>query len=178
VLQDTGFEHLVVAVADGTATISGVVPFEEAAGGFFTYSAPLRDALLDIEGIEKVIPHLQLRGDEASLRSQLTALIDATPIVFASNSADLDEAATAALDQAADIIIAHPGLRVLIAGHADTVGATVPNEELAAARGAVVLQYLVGRGVPVTRMQVVSYGELFPGQDEGIDRRVEFEVAP
>ena len=47
-------------------------------------------------------------------------------------------------------------------------------------RGQAVLGYLISRGVAVTRLQAVSYGELFPeaGTDLGISRRIEFEVAP
>jgi outer membrane protein OmpA-like peptidoglycan-associated protein len=177
-LADTGFEQLTVAVVDGVATISGVAPFDELADGFFAYSAPVRDALLEIEGIDSVATRLQLRGDEGSLRAELRSLTEASPIIFGSGSAELDDEAAAALDQAAEIIIAHPGLRVLIAGHTDSAGGAAQNEQLAAARGGAVLQYLLSKGVPATRLQAVSYGELFPGQDQALNRRIEFEVAP
>lgn len=177
-LTDTGFEQLTVAVVDGVATISGVAPFDELAEGFFAYSAPVRDALLEIEGIDSVATRLQLRGDEGSLRTELKSLTEASPIIFGSGSAELDDEAAAALDEAAEIIIAHPGLRVLIAGHTDSAGGAAQNEQLAAARGGAVLQYLLSKGVPATRLQAVSYGELFPGQDQALNRRIEFEVAP
>jgi outer membrane protein OmpA-like peptidoglycan-associated protein len=174
----TGDDHLTVTVADGVATISGVAPFDALTGGFFAYSAPARFALLEIEGIDSVATRLQLRGDEGSLRAELKPLTETSPIIFASGSAALDDDAAAVLDQAAEIIIAHPGLRVLIAGHTDSAGGAAQNEQLAAGRGAAVLGYLLSKGVPATRLQAVSYGELFPGQDQALNRRIEFEVAP
>jgi outer membrane protein OmpA-like peptidoglycan-associated protein len=73
-----------------------------------------------------------------------------------------------------------PGLRVLIAGHTDASGSNQLNEALAAQRAGSVLGYLVQQGVPITRLQVVSYGELFPDSESpaALNRRIEFEVAP
>jgi outer membrane protein OmpA-like peptidoglycan-associated protein len=176
----TGLEHLNVSVADGVATITGVVTVEAVENGVFASIAPLREALSAINGIDTTVTRVQLRGDEAALRGELKALIDEAPIIFESGSPDLDEVSIATLDRAADIIMSFPGLRVLIAGHTDAAGATEQNEALAAARGQVVLGYLLSRGVPITRLQVVSYGELFPeaGAEQSLNRRIEFEVAP
>ena len=146
----------------------------------FAAVAPLTDALEAAEGIDQVVTNLQLRGDEASLRAELRNLTDANPIIFASASAELDAQSAATLDEAAVIILSYPGLRVLIAGHTDAAGSLEQNEALAAARGQAVLGYLISLGVPVTRLQVVSYGELFPGEgvNQSLNRRIEFEVAP
>ncbi|MDJ0962549.1 MAG: OmpA family protein [Acidimicrobiia bacterium] len=175
-----GFNNLKVSVVDGVATISGVVPVDVVGTGIFNAIEPLRSSLDGIAGIDSVVTRVQLRGDEASLRSELKELIDESPIIFASASSELNANATATLDVAAEIINAYPGLRVLIAGHADPSGAAEQNEALAAARGQAVLGYLISRGVAVTRIQAVSYGELFPeaGSDLGVSRRIEFEVAP
>jgi outer membrane protein OmpA-like peptidoglycan-associated protein len=176
----SGFNNLSVSVLDGVATISGVVPVDAVGTGVFAAIEPLRSSLSAIAGIDNVVTRVQLRGDEASLRTELRELIDESPIIFASNSSELDAATAATLDAAADIINTYPGLRVLIAGHADPSGAAAQNEALAAARGQAVLGYLISRGVAVTRLQAVSYGELFPegGTDLGTSRRIEFEVAP
>ena len=176
---ETGFEHLNVTVQDGVATVTGVVSVDSVTNGVFGSIAPLEDALSNIEGIDAIVTRVQLRGDEAALRADLKALISDTPIIFGSGSPDLDVASSATLDRAAEIIMSYPGLRVLIAGHTDAAGGTAQNEALATARGQVVLGYLISRGVPVTRLQVVSYGELFPeGSDQSLNRRIEFEVAP
>jgi len=176
----TGLDHLNVSVVDGVATITGVVSVDAVADGVFASVAPLRDALLDIDGIDSTVTRVQLRGDEAALRAELKELTLESPIIFASGSPDLDETSIATLDQAAEIILSFPGLRVLIAGHTDAAGATQQNEALATARGQVVLGYLISKGVPITRLQVVSYGELFPeaGAEQSLNRRIEFEVAP
>ena len=177
---ETGFDHLEVSVNDHVATITGVVGVDTVSNGVFASLAPLRDALAGIDGIDGIVTRVQLRGDEASLRADLRALTVESPIIFASGSPDLDADSSATLDRAAEIINAYPGLRVLIAGHTDSAGGTAQNEALATARGQVVLGYLISRGVPVTRLQVVSYGELFPdgAGEQSLNRRIEFEVAP
>jgi OOP family OmpA-OmpF porin len=177
---DTGFEALAVEVSDGVARVTGVLAVEAVADGVFAAVAPLTDALAAIEGIDEVVTRVQLRGDEAALRADLRNLTDQNPIIFASNSAEIDAETAATLDEAAAVIISYPGLRVLIAGHTDAAGGLEQNEALAAARGQAVLGYLISRGVPVTRLQVVSYGELFPGEgvNQSLNRRIEFEVAP
>jgi outer membrane protein OmpA-like peptidoglycan-associated protein len=73
----------------------------------------------------------------------------------------------------------HPGLRVVVAGHADPRGGADANAALAARRAQAVVAELARLGVPVTRLQAVTYGELFADGDltEAASRRVEFEVA-
>jgi outer membrane protein OmpA-like peptidoglycan-associated protein len=179
-LAAAGLEHLAVAVDGRVAVISGVIPLDALSAGYFAYTEPARAGLLAIEGIDAVSSRLQLRGDEAALRGELEELIDLNPIIFSSGNSEIDEQAAATLNEAARIIISHPGLRVLIAGHTDSAGSTGLNEALAQQRGAAVLGYLVGRGVPITRLQAVSYGELFPDSEApaALNRRIEFEVAP
>ena len=53
-LQDSGLAGVTVTVADGTATIGGVAPFDQLADGYFAYTDELRSALLDIDGIDAV----------------------------------------------------------------------------------------------------------------------------
>jgi OOP family OmpA-OmpF porin len=180
VRTETGFGNLDVTVEDGVATITGVVAVDTVSTGVFGSIAPLREALIEINGIDAIVTRVQLRGDEVAMRAELRALVDETPIIFDSASAELAAESVAVLDRAAEIIVSYPGLRVLIAGHTDAAGATEQNEALAAARGQAVLGYLISRGVPVTRLQVVSYGELFPeaGGEQSLNRRIEFEVAP
>ena len=105
------------------------------------------------------------------------------PVEFASGQAGISSSVAATLDRAAAIILGHPGLRVLVAGHADPVGSASFNEDLSNRRAQAVVAYLVSRGVPANRLTVVAYGELFtadadrPAAELGSDRRVEFEVA-
>lgn len=127
-----------------------------------------------------VTPRLFLRGDDARLRAALASISEEQPIEFALGRADLGDASRAALAEAASAILANPGLRVLVAGHTDTSGSAELNADLAARRAAAVIQELVAQGVPIVRLQPVSYGELFPEADlsDAENRRVAFEVAP
>ena len=178
--DDAGFPNLGVTVIDGTATITGVIPLDELDGGYFAYTAPLRDALLAVNGVDAVRTRLQLRGEEGTLSRELDALVEASPIVFAIGGAQLTAENEQVLDQAAVIIGDHPGLRVIVAGHTDQSGGAVTNELLARERAEAVVGYLVSRGIPVTRLTAITYGELFPDLAGGPEasRRIAFEVAP
>lgn len=168
--DDTGFGHLGVTVIDGTATITGVVPIEDLDGGYFAYTAPLREALLAINGINAVRTRLQLSGEAANLSRDLDALLEATPIVFAAGNTALTPEDELVLDQAAAIIADNPGLRVIVTGHPDPAGDAAINETLALERASAVVLYLVGDGIPATRLIAAS------GPETGV--RVVMEVAP
>lgn len=86
------------------------------------------------------------------------------------------------LDRAADWLRANPDMRVEVAGHTDNVGARDYNRKLSQDRAEAVVQYLVGKGIPSSRLRAAGYGMDQPivGNDteEGRaqNRRVEFRV--
>jgi outer membrane protein OmpA-like peptidoglycan-associated protein len=168
--DDAGFGHLGVTVIDGTATITGVVVVEDLSSGYFRYTAPLREALLAINGIDAVRTRLQLSGEAATLSRDLDDLLETTPIVFAPGSAALVSEDELVLDQAAVIIVDSPGLRVVVTGHPDPGGDATLNQVLALERANAVVSYLVANGVPTSRLIAVA------GSDA--DSRIVFEVAP
>ena len=183
-LAGAGFEGLAVTVEGNVADITGVVPVAAlAAGGFFAYEAQVTGVVTAVPGIGSARARLQLRGDEATLRRQLRDLLQATPVVFNPAESALTAESQSVLDQAASIILASPGLRVLVAGHADSTGSSDTNEALSNARAQAALTYLVERGVPANRLSIVAYGELFPTADNSdeaqrsLNRRIDFEVA-
>lgn len=178
-LDTGGFNDIAVSVQDGVAIVAGTVPPEVLGDGFFRYSDEVEDAVLRVTGVAGLTNRLQLAGDEATLRRQLRELTNTSPVVFALGRADLSATAAATLDAAAEIIQAQPGLRVLIAGHTDTTGSAVRNEELSGQRAQAVRSYLIDQGIAANRLLIVAYGELFPTTPgaQPADRRVEFEVA-
>ncbi len=86
------------------------------------------------------------------------------------------------LDRAADWLRANPDMRVEVAGHTDNVGARDYNRKLSQDRAEAVVQYLIGKGIPSSRLRAAGYGMDQPivGNDteEGRaqNRRVEFRV--
>jgi peptidoglycan-associated lipoprotein len=86
------------------------------------------------------------------------------------------------LDRKAAILLANPGVRLRIAGHADERGSDEYNLALGNRRAAAAKRYLENKGVDASRLEVVSYGEerpLNPGNDETAyaqNRRDEFEI--
>lgn len=86
------------------------------------------------------------------------------------------------LDEAADVLDAHPGVRISVEGHTDSRGTDAYNEKLSVRRAEAVFRYLVNRGVVPDRMEVIGYGETRPVADNENDtgraenRRVELHV--
>jgi peptidoglycan-associated lipoprotein len=100
---------------------------------------------------------------------------------------DYDQAVVRTADQEtlnrkATILVANPGVKLRIAGHADERGSDEYNLALGNRRAAAAKRYLQNKGVDASRLEVISYGEerpLNPGNDETAyaqNRRDEFEV--
>jgi peptidoglycan-associated lipoprotein len=111
------------------------------------------------------------------VRSALTAAI-----YFEYDSDAIGEAARSALDQKLAILQSNSGVRLRIAGHADERGSDEYNLALGQRRAAAAKRYLTQRGIPETRIEIVSFGEERPaasGSDESAmaqNRRDEFEI--
>jgi len=75
---------------------------------------------------------------------------------------ELTSAATRTLAADAKQLLANPGLRIRVEGHADERGSTAYNLALSEKRAAVVRAYLVDLGVASTRIETVAYGEERP----------------
>jgi len=86
------------------------------------------------------------------------------------------------LDMVADALLARTDIKVEIDGHTDAKGSDAYNQKLSERRAQSVKDYLGSRGVDLTRMTTVGFGESKPittnETDEGreINRRVELKV--
>ncbi|WP_232209640.1 OmpA family protein [Rhodobacter ferrooxidans] len=105
-----------------------------------------------------------------------------TTVNFEFNSAVLDGAAQAALDQQANWIRQFPEVRFRVYGHADRVGSNGYNHALGLKRARAVVSYLNSRGISRSRLEaMVSYGETRPVVDtlgpEVRNRRTVTEVS-
>ena len=83
-------------------------------------------------------------------------------VFFESDSSDLNSIATATLDKQARWLAQYPRYTFLIEGHADERGTREYNFSLGARRAQAVRDYLSSRGLPASRMRVVSYGKERP----------------
>ena len=107
---------------------------------------------------------------------------DFETIHFDTDRADLRASSKDALASHASQIQAHPEWGVIsIEGHCDERGSSDHNLALGQRRAEAVKQYLVDRGVPMSRVMTVSFGESKPivfGHDEAawqMNRRTELK---
>jgi OmpA-OmpF porin, OOP family len=123
-------------------------------------------ALISVEGCE----------------TRMTVMGEANAIYFETGSAALDPQSGPMLDNGADIANRCPGVRFLVEGHTDSVGARRSNQSLSEQRAKSVVDYLAGKGVAATRIQAAGYGDTRPVATNGNEagraknRRIEFKV--
>jgi peptidoglycan-associated lipoprotein len=83
-------------------------------------------------------------------------------VLFEVDQATLTATGRATLDGQASWLIANTEYQAVIEGHADEQGTREYNLALGARRANAAREYLVSKGVPATRMRVVSYGKERP----------------
>jgi peptidoglycan-associated lipoprotein len=119
---------------------------------------------------------------EAAERARAVSADLSAMINFDYDQAVVRPADQETLNRKAAILVANPGVKIKISGHADERGSDEYNLALGNRRAAAAKRYLTGKGVDASRIEVVSYGEerpLNPGNDESAyaqNRRDEFEV--
>jgi len=103
-------------------------------------------------------------------------------IFFEVNKATLQPASEAELDILARLLLDNPGLRIEIGGHTDNVGTAADNLTLSNNRAKAVVNYLVAKKIPVTRLVAKGYGASKPVADNKTEegraqnRRTELKV--
>jgi outer membrane protein OmpA-like peptidoglycan-associated protein len=103
-------------------------------------------------------------------------------VSFENNSAELKPGSEQVLDQAAQVIIASPGVRVEVQAHTDSVGSKKYNQNLSEKRASSVREYLISKGVSATQLESKGYGETDPvlsnetEDGRARNRRVELKV--
>lgn len=105
--------------------------------------------------------------------------------LFRSGSATLNPGSNRVLIGALEMIKAHPGKRVLVAGHTDSVGNPRANLRLSEARAAAVRDWLAdASGLPPTDFAIQGYGDTRPRATNDTEagraanRRVEITLVP
>jgi len=86
------------------------------------------------------------------------------------------------LYNAAEILLTHPEVNVEIQGYTDNVGSETYNQKLSEMRAVTVKNFLISKGVAVSRLTTVGFGESRPVVDNNtasnraLNRRIEFRV--
>jgi outer membrane protein OmpA-like peptidoglycan-associated protein len=110
------------------------------------------------------------------------AMVVLNNIFFDTDKFDLREKSMTELDKISRFLNENPKIKVEISGHTDDQGADAYNQQLSQKRAKAVGEYLVTRGVAVSRLKEVGYGAkkpLKPNDSEAnrqVNRRIEFRI--
>ncbi len=141
---------------------------------------------------------LQAEQDQAELRRQLllqfntilqtrdTArglIVNMSDVLFDTGRYSLKPGAREKLAKVAGIILGHPGLKISVEGHTDSVGGDEYNMKLSDNRANAVRDYLVAQGLNGGSITAVGFGKANPVADNStsagrqMNRRVELVVS-
>ncbi len=105
-------------------------------------------------------------------------------VLFQSGEADLKPETLVYLRDIASLLAGKPAVTLQVEGHTDDVPIHThrfpSNWELSAARSIAVIRFLIGEGIPATRLAATGYADTFPlvpnsnPENREINRRVEF----
>jgi len=98
-------------------------------------------------------------------------------IWFEWDKSDITEVAAATLRRNADVLLANPEVRIVIAGHASEEGTVEHNLPLSGRRAKAAFAYLKSLGVPAEQMRTQAMGES-EGRSYPIHRSAYFEIEP
>ncbi len=103
-------------------------------------------------------------------------------VTFANDDATINPAFYANLNQLARTMMNYNQTTIVVSGHTDSNGSDAYNLNLSQRRALSVKNYLVGQGVPASRIQTLGYGESSPIADNSTEygrsqnRRVELTI--
>ena len=83
-------------------------------------------------------------------------------VLFAVDQSTLTPEGASILDSQAAWLAERPAMQILIEGHADEQGTREYNLALGARRASAVLNYLVSKGIPDSRLRTITYGKERP----------------
>lgn len=160
---DNGWNYWILDNADFPVMVQGNGPFR--------WSEP-RFIVADIES-RNVIKQLETSGTAST-----------TLILFAFNSARLENTCKPILDGLANYLNQKADVKLAVEAHCDNVGLSEYNLKLSQKRADAVKNYLVGKGVDAARLQANGYGFTQPvadnrtGEGRASNRRVVFKIRP
>ncbi|HIP36297.1 MAG TPA: c-type cytochrome [Crocinitomix sp.] len=103
-------------------------------------------------------------------------------LVFETGSSTIQAKSFSVLDKLVELLQNNSDYKLLINGHTDNVGSAYSNQHLSLKRARSVRDYLVEKGVEISRLEAVGYGQYKPIADNSSEegrqsnRRVEFRL--
>ena len=110
-------------------------------------------------------------------------IVNMSDVLFDTGQFSLRPGAREKLAKVAGIILGHPGLKIEVEGHTDSVGGDDFNQKLSEHRSGSVRDYLVKQGLPIGSITAMGFGKTRPvaGNDTAAgrqqNRRVELVVS-
>jgi outer membrane protein OmpA-like peptidoglycan-associated protein len=105
-------------------------------------------------------------------------------VYFKTNKAKIQRRSNRLLNNVASVLNAHPEIKKInVEGHTDAQGDDASNKDLSQRRAQAVVDYLVKKGVDVSRLEAMGFGEEKPidsndtKDGRAANRRVEFNIA-
>ena len=89
-------------------------------------------------------------------------IVNLSDVLFDTGSANLKAGTREKLARVGGVLLSHPGLKVQVEGHTDSVGAEDYNQRLSENRADSVRTYLVGQGIASTAVGTAGFGESQP----------------
>ena len=122
--------------------------------------------------------------EEMRIREVAPNIISVGGGYFDFDSAEVDETAWSRVyDAVAPKLDAKPGATLIIEGHTDSTGSAAYNQKLSERRAKAVGDYFVGKGISVSQIETLGYGEEMPRvsnttpEGRAINRRVDIRIA-
>jgi outer membrane protein OmpA-like peptidoglycan-associated protein len=103
-------------------------------------------------------------------------------ITFQTNSAELNSSSFAELDRVVKLMYENPDIRIEISAHTDDIGSDSYNLKLSYKRSESVVNYLIDKSLPVSRLVAKGYGKSLPlvpntsDENRSRNRRVELKI--
>lgn len=195
---DKGYSWMGLNVRRNTATLLGLAPDAATKQAAFETG---RDAILATpEGANfNIIDGISIEGGEQGVGAALAALDD-TPslascqkafsdtmqgrnVQFRVGSANILSDSARLLNAVSGVASLCNAYNIEIGGHTDQIGDAGSNQRLSQSRATAVLVYLEGKGVDISNISAVGYGETRPVDTSGtragnaLNRRTEFTVS-
>jgi outer membrane protein OmpA-like peptidoglycan-associated protein len=110
-------------------------------------------------------------------------IVNISDVLFDSGQYTLKPAAREKLAKVSGVVLAHPGLRLEVEGHTDSVGSDEFNQQLSEKRAVSVRDFLVQQGIGINAVSARGFGKTVPvasndtAAGRQLNRRVEMIVA-